>query len=158
MGDDVEDFLLLDDEEETPVSEKPEKESFSLKSKLSSIKLPSLPKPKPKPSSKSEPAIEAVAASAGESIDLDLAADGVHEFEWDISGMDCPDCAMKAEKALRRLNQVISCQVSAIDGSVNLEVNFDTDTKTLSTTKGIQLFGRSFWEIWKNSYGEVFWT
>ena len=80
MGEDVEDFLLLDDEEETPVSEKPEKESFSLKSKLSSIKLPSLPKPKPKPSSKSEPAIEAVAASAGESIDLDLAADGVHEI------------------------------------------------------------------------------
>ena len=88
MGEDVEDFLLLDDDEQTPVSKKPEKEPFSLKSALSSVKLPKLPKPKPKPASNSEPAIEAVAASAGESIDLDLAADGVNEYEWNISGMD----------------------------------------------------------------------
>ena len=49
MGEEAEEFLLLDEEEETPVSEKPEKEPFSLKSMFSSIKLPSLPKPKPKP-------------------------------------------------------------------------------------------------------------
>ena len=53
MGEDVEDFLLLDDDEQTPVSEKPEKEPFSLKSALSAVKLPKLPKPKPKPASNS---------------------------------------------------------------------------------------------------------
>jgi len=123
MGEDAEDFLLLDDEEETPVSKKPEKKSFSLKSKLSSIKFPSLPKPKSEPSSKSEPAIEAVAVSAGESIDLDLAADGLHEFEWDISGMDCPDCAMKATRAVSRLPGIEQCRISVTQGTVRLQVD-----------------------------------
>ena len=123
MGEDVEDFLLLDDDEQTPVSKKPEKEPFSLKSALSSVKLPKLPKPKPKPASNSEPAIEAVAASAGESIDLDLAADGVHEFEWNISGMDCPDCAMKATRAVSRLPGIEECRVSVTQGTVRLQVD-----------------------------------
>ena len=80
MGEDVDEFLLLDDEEETPVSKKPHKEPFSLKSMFSSVKLPTLPKPKSKPASKPEPVIDAVAASVSDSIDLDLAADGVHEL------------------------------------------------------------------------------
>ena len=123
MGEDIEDFLLLDDEEETPVSKKPEKETFSLKSVLPSFKLPNLPKSKPKPLSKPEPEIEAVAASAGDSIDLDLAADGVHEFEWNISGMDCPDCAMKATRAVSRLPGIEECRVSVTQGTVRLQVD-----------------------------------
>ncbi|MEE3315266.1 MAG: heavy metal translocating P-type ATPase, partial [Candidatus Thermoplasmatota archaeon] len=123
MGEDVEDFLVLDEEEETPVSEKPEKEPFSLKSMFSSVKLPSLPKPKPKPPNKLEPDIEAVAASAEDFIDLDLAADGVHEFEWDISGMDCPDCAMKATRAVSRLPGIEDCRVSVTQGTVRLQVD-----------------------------------
>ena len=123
MGEDVEDFLVLDEEEETPVSEKPEKEPFSLKSMFSSVKLPSLPKPKPKPPNKLEPDIEAVAASAEDFIDLDLAADGVQEFEWDISGMDCPDCAMKATRAVSRLPGIEDCRVSVTQGTVRLQVD-----------------------------------
>ena len=49
MGEDAEEFLLLDDEEEIPVSKKPEKKPFTIKSMFSSIKLPKLPKSKPKP-------------------------------------------------------------------------------------------------------------
>ena len=52
MGEDVEDFLLLSDDEETLVSEKPKKDTASLKSVLSSIKFPKLSKPKSKPVSK----------------------------------------------------------------------------------------------------------
>ena len=110
MGEEVEDFLLLNDDEENPVLEKPEKDPISLKSLFSSIKIPRIPKPKSKPVSKTETAIEAVAASAGDSIDLDLAADGVHEFEWNISGMDCPDCAMKATRAVSRLPGIESAE------------------------------------------------
>ncbi|MEC7707192.1 MAG: cation transporter, partial [Candidatus Thermoplasmatota archaeon] len=123
MGEEAEEFLLLDEEEETPVSEKPVKEPFSLKSMFSSIKLPSLPKPKSKPANKSAPAIEAVATSAGDSIDLDLSADGVHEFEWSISGMDCPDCAMKATRAVSRLPGIEECRISVTQGTVRLQVD-----------------------------------
>ena len=123
MGEDVEDFLLLSDDEETLVSEKPKKDTASLKSVLSSIKFPKLSKPKSKPVSKTEPAIDAVAASVGDSIDLDLAADGVHEFEWNISGMDCPDCAMKATRAVSRLPGIEECRVSVTQGTVRLHVD-----------------------------------
>ncbi len=123
MGEDVDEFLLLDDEEETPVSEKPHKEPFSLKSMFSSVKLPTLPKPKSKPASKPEPVIDAVAASVSDSIDLDLAADGVHEFEWNISGMDCPDCAMKATRAVSRLPGIEQCRISVTQGTVRLQVD-----------------------------------
>lgn len=123
MGEDVDEFLLLDDEEETPVSKKPHKEPFSLKSMFSSVKLPTLPKPKSKPASKPEPVIDAVAASVSDSIDLDLAADGVHEFEWNISGMDCPDCAMKATRAVSRLPGIEQCRISVTQGTVRLQVD-----------------------------------
>ena len=123
MGEDVDEFLLLDDEEETPVSKKPHKEPFSLKSMFSSVKLPTLPKPKSKPASKPEPVIDAVAASGSDSIELDLAADGVHEFEWNISGMDCPDCAMKATRAVSRLPGIEQCRISVTQGTVRLQVD-----------------------------------
>ncbi|MEC7706594.1 MAG: cation-translocating P-type ATPase [Candidatus Thermoplasmatota archaeon] len=128
MGEDADKFLLLDEEEENPVSEKPVKEPISLKSIFSSIKLPSLSKPKQKPARDYEPTIEAVAASAGDTIDLDLAADGVHEFEWDIRGMDCPDCAMKATRAVSRLPGIEECRVSATQGSVRLNVDVSRGT------------------------------
>lgn len=123
MDEDADEFLLLDDEEETPVYAKPDKEPFSLKSMFSSVKLPTLPKPKPKPASKPEPVIDAVSASVSDSIDLDLAADGVHEFEWNISGMDCPDCAMKATRAVSRLPGIEECRISVTQGTVRLQVD-----------------------------------
>ena len=50
---------------------------------------------------------------------------GIHEMSWQLTGMDCPDCAMKAEKALGRLKQVEACSVSAIDARIDLTVNLE---------------------------------
>ena len=127
MDEEQEEFLILDDdEEETPVSKKPE-ESPVLPSmpKLPSLKIPGFLRSKA--SKKSEPkpesSIEAVAESAAGVLDADLAVDGVHEFEWGIRGMDCPDCAMKAKRAVSRLPGVEQCRVSATEGSVRLSLD-----------------------------------
>ena len=109
MDEEPEEFLILDDDDEAPVSKKPE-EAPVLPSmpKLTSLKMPGFLRPKTskKPEPKPEPTLEAVAESAAGVLDADLAADGVHEFEWGIRGMDCPDCAMKATRAVSRLPAV----------------------------------------------------
>ena len=50
---------------------------------------------------------------------------GVHEVTWPLTGMDCPDCATKATRALNNLDQVVQCTVSATEGTVKLEVDLD---------------------------------
>lgn len=124
MDEEREEFLILDDDEdEAPVSEKPEETPVMPPlPKLSSLKIPAFLRSKAskKPQPKPEPAIEAVAESAAGVLDADLAADGVHEFEWGIRGMDCPDCAMKATRAVSRLPGIEQCRVSATEGSVRL--------------------------------------
>ena len=127
MDEEGEDFLILDDdEEETPVSKKPE-ETPVLPSmpKLPSLRMPGFlrRKAKEKPEPEPEPEIEAVAESATGVLDADLAADGVHEFEWAIRGMDCPDCAMKATRAVSRLPGIEQCRGSATEGSVRLSLD-----------------------------------
>ena len=49
-----------------------------------------------------------------------LTPDGVHDFEWSIRGMDCPDCAMKATKAVSRLPGVESCNISVTRGTARI--------------------------------------
>jgi len=127
MDEEREEFLILDDDEEdTPVSKKPE-ESLVLPSmpKLPSLKIPGFLRSKAskKPEPKPESSIEAVAESAAGVLDADLSVDGVHEFEWGIRGMDCPDCAMKAKRAVSRLPGVEQCRVSATEGSVRLSLD-----------------------------------
>ena len=127
MDEEGEDFLILDDdEEETPVSKKPE-ETPVLPSmpKLPSLRMPGFlrRKAKEEPEPEPEPEIEAVAESATGVLDADLAADGVHEFEWAIRGMDCPDCAMKATRAVSRLPGIEQCRVSATEGSVRISLD-----------------------------------
>ena len=127
MEEEGEDFLILDDDEdETPVSKTPE-ETPAMPSmpKLPSLKMPDFlrRKAKEKPEPEPEPEIEAVAESAAGVLDADLAVDGVHEFEWAIRGMDCPDCAMKATRAVSRLPGIEECRVSATEGSVRLSLD-----------------------------------
>ena len=125
MDEEGEDFLILDDdEEETPVSKKPE-ETPVLPSmpKLPSLRMPGFLRRKAKEKPEPEPEIEAVAESATGVLDADLAADGGHEFEWAIRGMDCPDCAMKATRAVSRLPGIEQCRVSATEGSVRLSLD-----------------------------------
>jgi len=127
MDEEREEFLILDDDEEgASVSKKPEeKPVLPSMPKLPSLKMPSFLRSKAnkKPEPKSESAIEAVAESAVGVLDADLAADGVHEFEWGIRGMDCPDCAMKATRAVSRLPGIEQCRVSATEGSVRLSLD-----------------------------------
>jgi heavy metal translocating P-type ATPase len=127
MDEEREEFLILDDDEEgASVSKKPEeKPVLPSMPKLPSLKMPNFLRSKAnkKPKPKSESAIEAVAESAVGVLDADLAADGVHEFEWGIRGMDCPDCAMKATRAVSRLPGIEQCRVSATEGSVRLSLD-----------------------------------
>ena len=46
----------------------------------------------------------------------ELSVDGMAEFEWDLRGLDCPDCAMKATTVIRRVPGVKEAIVSATEG------------------------------------------
>lgn len=52
-------------------------------------------------------------------------ATGIFHVEWPLLGMDCPDCASKATKALSYLPQAIEPVVSATSGEVRLEVDVE---------------------------------
>jgi len=70
--------------------------------------------------------VRPIAGAEADSADLleaELVVDGVEQFEWQIRGMDCPDCAMKATRAVKRLPGTTEVVVSATEGSVR--VNLD---------------------------------
>ena len=67
-----------------------------------------------------------IAGEGADSADLmeaELVVDGVEQFEWQIRGMDCPDCAMKATRAVNRLPGVDQVIVSATEGSVRFKLD-----------------------------------
>ena len=53
----------------------------------------------------------------------ELSVDGMAEFEWDLRGLDCPDCAMKATTVIRRVPGVKEAIVSATEGRVRLKLD-----------------------------------
>ena len=101
---DSEEFLSLEDEDTVPVKAK----SLSRRSK-------------PKIAVSETTTIET------EVIDMDVLGDygGNHSICWPIQDMDCPDCASKAMSALNRLDQVNSSVVSATEGTVTVDVDFE---------------------------------
>tara|TARA_B100000927_G_scaffold78040_2_gene62123 strand:- start:1918 stop:4461 length:2544 start_codon:yes stop_codon:yes gene_type:complete len=52
-----------------------------------------------------------------------LVPDGIHEFDWNIRGMDCADCAMKATKAVSRLPGIQNCNISVTEGSARISLD-----------------------------------
>ena len=52
-----------------------------------------------------------------------IVPDGVHEFDWNIRGMDCADCAMKATKAVSRLPGIKSCKISVTEGTARISLD-----------------------------------
>ena len=54
-----------------------------------------------------------------------MQATGNYSVEWQLIGMDCPDCASKATRALNHLPQVSSPIVSATSGEVRLSVDLE---------------------------------
>ena len=61
--------------------------------------------------------------SAGNILDTDLVIDGTHEIEWEIDGMDCADCAMKAKRAVSRLPGIHKVNVSVTEGNVRFDLD-----------------------------------
>jgi len=53
----------------------------------------------------------------------EIVTDGIHQFEWPIRGMDCPDCAMKATAAARKNVAVTSCDISHAEGIVRISID-----------------------------------
>jgi len=94
---------------------------------------------KPKVKSQSKTVKKKVAEASPievEPVDMEVLGDygGVHDICWPLLDMDCPDCASKAMKALSRLDQVGEVKVSATDGLINVQVDFDKgDIAELST-------------------------
>ena len=112
-----EDFLILDDDEyiSTELPDSSKKPIFNIRNDI----LNQFSKIKKNTNSNKERIPIA--------LDLEdsslLALDGVYEFDWNIRGMDCPDCAMKASKAIRRLSGIEDCNVSATEGRVNISLD-----------------------------------
>ena len=65
--------------------------------------------------------VEAEASIDAEVLSLEI--DGVHSFEWPIKGMDCPDCAAKAKRAMRKLPGVGETNVSVTRGIVSVSID-----------------------------------
>ena len=58
-----------------------------------------------------------------EAATLSTSLSGEERFAWSLSGLDCPDCAMKASRAVNRLDGVLTCSVNASDGRVQVTVD-----------------------------------
>ena len=110
---DEEVFLTLDDDEEA-VAPKVVKKSK--------------PKPSKKPV-KIEKKSPAVVLDA-EILDTSIVrqATGEYEVSWPLLGMDCPDCASKATRALKTLVHINDSTVSATAGTVKLTVQLEYGT------------------------------
>jgi len=110
-GNDEEVFLSLDDDIElkTPkVAEKPAKKPRTKKSKKTAEPLP-------------QTVLDAEILDAT----IIRQATGQYEIGWPLMGMDCPDCASKATRALNTLTQISKTAVSATAGTVKLTIDFE---------------------------------
>ena len=129
---DEEEFLLLDDEEEVNT---PSKEKFKMiKNGDSSWQkvgnaFSNIPFSIKESSDMKESIRNNIdnlipfAKSADSVLDADLAVDGTYDIEWNINGMDCSDCAMKAKRAVNRLPGVNSVNMSVTEGTVTLNLD-----------------------------------
>ena len=102
MVEDSDDFLYLDDEETD--------NSFE-KNSSRKISLPKISLPKRKAAKRTN-STETRVVEPLESEGIEISLDGVFQFDWGIRGMDCPDCAMKASRAVKRLPGIQSCRIS----------------------------------------------
>ena len=112
-----EDFLILDDDEyiSTELSDSSKKPIFNIRNDILN-QFSKIKKNTKSNKEKNPPTLDLEDSSL-------LALDGVYDFDWNIRGMDCPDCAMKASKAIRRLSGIEDCNVSATEGRVNISLD-----------------------------------
>ena len=125
-GDDGEPWLYLDDPEPDPVPEPAVEEDTVADVPPDEEEGTEVPTEAPDVAEPPETEADVIA---------ELVADGVHSFGWPLRGMDCPDCAMKAARAVNRQAGVVECQISPSDGWVKVEL--DLGAANLSRTSGI---------------------
>ena len=103
--DDEESFLSLEDEDAKQNNKKANKKSSKTKAK--------------------QPAqTEIIDAEILDTTVVEQAG-GIYQVEWALTGMDCPDCASKAMRALSHLDQVSNPEISATTGQVKLTIDLD---------------------------------
>lgn len=125
MVEDSEDFLYLDEEEGDEPSEKPASRKIS---------FPKIAIPKRKKAGDDHPPMPQV-ADVSDSDGIEISLDGIFQFDWGIRGMDCPDCAMKASRAVNRLPGIQSCRISVAEGTV--EISQDISDGTVSRASSV---------------------
>ena len=125
MVEDHEDFLYLDDEEG-------EDSSITPASRKMSLPRISIPKRK---QTKKEPLPKTQLSDPPEPDGIEISLDGIFQFDWGIRGMDCPDCAMKASRAVNRLPGIQSCRISVSEGTV--EISQDISSGTVSRASSV---------------------
>ena len=77
---------------------------------------------KPTPPVEADSSTEDVEVLDGEIV---MQATGDYTVEWPLIGMDCPDCASKAVRALNFMPQVSTPVVSATNGDVKLSIDLE---------------------------------
>ena len=93
---------------------------FSLEDDPGEVSSKSVDPPTPAP--EGEPVVGDVEILDAEIV---MQATGDYTVEWPLIGMDCPDCASKATKALNLMPQVSCPVVSATSGEVKLSVDLE---------------------------------
>ena len=120
-----EDFLILDDDEESESSIPANKSASEKIINLDSKEIIQF-----KESNELKKILDdgkenliSFSRSADNLFDTDLVIDGSYEIEWDIDGMDCADCAMKATRAVNRLPGIHKVNVSVTEGNVRFNLD-----------------------------------
>ena len=108
MEEDSEGFLSLEDEENPPLEVKQRK-------------------PRKPVSKLLKPLFDSVVPEESKSKDMLVLGEysGNQKISWPIQDMDCPHCASEAMSALNRLGHVSTSLVSATDGTVTIDVDFE---------------------------------
>ena len=113
MDSGADDDIFLSLEEEAPVAKQPRVPK----------KAPRARKESPRKTNKPEPApvLDAVVLDTS----LVQQATGTYELGGPLLGMDCPDCASKATRALDTLHQANDIHVSATAGTVRFKIDLE---------------------------------
>jgi len=81
----------------------------------------------PNPQTRKSSSDQTTNTTEAEVIDMEVLGEysGTHTVSWPIQDMDCPHCASEAMSALNRLDLVNNSIVSATEGTVTIDIDFE---------------------------------
>ncbi len=90
----------------------------------------------------------AIAQSKASQDEMVMVASEIQFYTWEILGMDCPDCATKANQAISRMDGVKSCDVSVMEGTitVGIDLSLVTVSRLSRILDGIGFPPNRLWE------------